>query len=1008
MAASNVYLAYKRDTSQLLYWIIRTSNGIIKSATTPKDGGAQMNTTGEITVANLVALSRLIAKHITAVPPAILRLFRAVINARTATHQAFQQIVAENPDPAIEKSNLTHKHFIDALTEAFHVLGGKDWRPDKATDSAQVDAEAFQLKDDLDRLVLSNPFGALDLGRTADDDADQEAEQSDDEIAENGPPGKGPGTAPKQRQQVKPGKGKKGKRGKKPKKQQPMPTKKSHLDDVPLESYRIIQDTEGLITDYLMAVYALVHEWIDLRTYLQGAWRECACDGLNTAIAGAVSSLAVAMIQRSAAEMFVDFPGHEAYETVMNTITRGDPSKAQGVFTMALHRMGPDGGAETVQVTAIDVREQFMIHTYRDLMDFVDDFRKTRSGKPTKRMLAEIRSWDPKFDLQRASNQDRIRWRRCYTINWLYDLVNVFSSIVVQRNTGKGEGHVLENVDWSPAGPWDDHRRLFGLNEFAGVITSLAMQKEGTDVRERILPHHVFQLQCIVDSLMVSRGWSISPLRGHMLNPPPRKFRPRRDVDLFLDRTHERTGHGFLQAVTVLKQLCDGDAKLHGDPKRHEDIEGVLEGLQYDFCNWLGESKYMYGLNSIPPSRFSDTNANGLWEYSPFLCGAGLMEGLELAYLAGMAVWERLSEPIVLIHLHNMLLKKGYLKKPVGFFASLEQLFAPAFFVGGKLPSSKFSDAFMARIRAATSKRKEWDTARKSAAQEHDLHRIMAVDANRFFNIKSALVLYRQYNWNLGVIPDADIPLHSPLFMLRVAQTKQTIDPITKERRLEDTDLIKRARAEGMTDDTILGMVSLAKRLGHPAPVPPDLPPSLLASLPGDNNTTTAGPFTHLPQIPTPTDRNSLRTNNNSTAPHLPSSLTARDHLEHAKADLLIDITGELRPLSSFNYIWAACTMMMLFSMIEDDLAARRNRLYVRAYETDREWSRAKRVGLGFLAMVEEDEECLTVMAEAFEKGRVGFLAHVYWRGLEGFGEYVDRREAGREGGIDGDACSVM
>lgn len=100
----------------------------------------------------------------------------------------------------------------------------------------------------------------------------------------------------------------------------------------------------------------------------------------------------------------------------------------------------------------------------------------------------------------------------------------------------KGERHVYEDVDWSTTGPWHHHRRLFGLSEFAGEITAFAMQKPSTDVRRKILPHHVFQLQCIVDSFAASRGWMLNPLRGHILAPPPRKFRPRRDVDLFLDR----------------------------------------------------------------------------------------------------------------------------------------------------------------------------------------------------------------------------------------------------------------------------------------------------------------------------------------------------------------------------------------------------------------------------------------------------------------------------------------
>jgi hypothetical protein len=334
-----------------------------------------------------------------------------------------------------------------------------------------------------------------------------------------------------------------------------------------------------------------------------------------------------------------------------------------------------------------------MIHVYQDLYDFLIDFRKNRSGKPTKRLLSEISNWDPNLDLIRATKEERIQWRRVYTINWLYDLVNLFSSIVIQRITQKGQKIVLETVDWSVNGPWNVHRRLFGLNEFAGEITSLAFQPATTDIQQKILPHHVFQMACIVDSLTVSRGWSTNILRGHVLCPPAPGFRPRRDVDLFLDREGINFGRGYCESIEVLIQLFERDAMLHDNPYRHLDKCGVLKTLQEDFINWLGESKYMHGLTSIPPSRFSNTDTNGLWEYSPFLCGAGLAEGLELAYGTSMLILDRLPETICLVHLHNMLVQKGYIKKKIGLYTALSEQFPTAFF-GGKPPTSNFLETF--------------------------------------------------------------------------------------------------------------------------------------------------------------------------------------------------------------------------------------------------------------------------------------------------------------------------
>jgi hypothetical protein len=76
-----------------------------------------------------------------------------------------------------------------------------------------------------------------------------------------------------------------------------------------------------------------------------------------------------------------------------------------------------------------------------------------RTGKPTKAMQAQLNTWCPTPDFQRATSDERVNWRRSYTINWLYDLVNLFSAIVVQRNTVRGEQCVYEDVDWPTTGP---------------------------------------------------------------------------------------------------------------------------------------------------------------------------------------------------------------------------------------------------------------------------------------------------------------------------------------------------------------------------------------------------------------------------------------------------------------------------------------------------------------------------------------------------------------------------
>lgn len=315
----NTYLAYKRDTNLLLYWVIRTSNQVISSKNHDHDPSLQINTSGQTTVSGLLSMAKLIARSISgsAVPPAVYRLFQAVLDARTTTWQAFQQIESKQPDPDTETSNLTHRFFIDALQEAFEVLGGKQWASSKEGQSPETGNDA---EDEIKKSLFSNKFSGLDI----DDQDDSEGEDP-------APPAQ---FAPKQ-QRRKTGKPKKTKGKKKTKKQQKGAHTGPDLEGVPLESYRIIDDESGTDTEYLMAVYALVQEWSELRQYLLGLWMDVAYAGLNSATAGVVSNMAVAMLKRSEFAVFLEFSGHDSYETVMKTVMHGDPERKDSMFSVA-------------------------------------------------------------------------------------------------------------------------------------------------------------------------------------------------------------------------------------------------------------------------------------------------------------------------------------------------------------------------------------------------------------------------------------------------------------------------------------------------------------------------------------------------------------------------------------------------------------------------------------------------------------------------------------------------
>lgn len=815
MADRNTYLTYKRDQSRLVYWILQTSAEITQQH--PSEAATAINSTGAVSLTTLQSLSALIAKHLHPIPATIFRLFESIIDARKETHNLFLNITTSDRDSEVQKSNRSHEHWIDGLTRAFHAMGGKTWKARKNSRSDVPD-------EDEEEVIFSNQFSTLSL--------DSEAEaQAQEGITDDGTEGGDVDAATQASFETttttakrKTHKGRKhGKKTKKPR------TKRKEADDadtsrlrkLQLESCRIVENQTDTYVDYVMAIYSLLRQMIELRQHLEGVWRKVAYHGLNSAVAASVSKVAIGMIKDTQTQIFVDFPDHDSFETIIQTITRGSLDDAQATVQIGAVQSDTNGTHEVLHQYEINVKEGFLLNCYRDLLDFITDYQQTRSGRPTKAMLKAIRGWDPSLNLAKASQDERLEWRRTFTINWLYDLVNVFSSAVVEHRTVQKRTILLEQVDWSQDGPWSKYRRLFGINEFAADITHLAMQKTGTDIRAKIRPHHVFQLQSMVDSLAVSRGWSVSILLGHVVTPPASDFRPRRDVDMFMDRDHKRKSTGICDSTRILKHLLDRDAMLHGDPKRNAFVTNLVVQLRDDFSKWLGESMYKDGLVGVARSRFSDTNSNGLWEYPPFLCGAGLSEALELSYGAAMLVWDSVPEPTCIVHLHNMLAKRGILKRGIGLWYSLGEMFKECIF-NGTVPTSNFLSAFEKQVGGATSRCETFRNRTRTpqvAGCAANPNSPLDVSDNRYFKLKTIVGIYRAVNWIPDRVPSEDIPTSSALGFLRVTDTKQIKNPVTSEVRLDDTDLVKRFRALGMEDRDI---IYLASQMSFPETILPE------------------------------------------------------------------------------------------------------------------------------------------------------------------------------------------
>ncbi|KAL6902502.1 hypothetical protein GGI43DRAFT_422180 [Trichoderma evansii] len=857
MKVDNLYNSYKRDTELLVEWIIKTSNAIIKKY-------------------NIVLLLELIAKH----RPSI----------QSTTYHLFY------PSEELERDNSTHKYFIDTLTSAFEVLGGEKWLSKEQEKRTHNDREE---ESDTNTFAFTNKFSMLDLESDPENinAFDANNEESDKES-----------TPPQKNQKSRKGR----KRGKGKKAQHDRRSSQSDgraLDDTPLKRYRIVEDNN--MTMYAMAVFALTRDMIQLRSFLQDIWRKVAYKNLNSAVAATVSNIAVAMIRQSEATIFVDFPGYESFEMVKQTITRGDVERAVTEFQFALHRIKIKNSSETTE-TLLDIKELFFIHTYHDLVDFITDYQKTRSGKPTKRMLAQIDNWNPNLDLQKATEEERIKWRRSYTINWLYDLVNITACVAIHGKNAKSENYAFEQMDWSDQGPLKSYRRMFGLINFAARVTTLAMQKHGTDFRHRIPPHLVFHLQCIMDAWTVSRGWAISGVKGHILSEPAK---------------------GYFGAIGILK-MCY--MRLKNDIKGLEHTKyciRILEKLGSELLDALGTCKIFHNLSASLPSS-----------HSPFFCGAGLAEGLKLLYRSFMTLWEGIREPILVLHLHNMLVQRGYFKQ------------AP--------PTGDYVEAFRSQLGKIYS--------RKAVIQEKSNRPVKSAHARDFLNLtilhlfkqKSVLLMYGSADWDPDRVPDSDIDPKSALGIIRLSQTKRVRDPVTSVWRLEETELVKRTRSEGLDESLIICFDSVFDMLG-------DERQAQIAQM------TLCAPDCSSTQLPKLHDTNTTSKREESSIKATRYEMTAERMLTMLYNDVHDDIYGgHLPPLSSFGYLWITIQMLLYFKELESESQNSSSSVESggKCYtQSD------KRLFVTLRALGGKDKELLKSMAKVFERWEGRFFDYMYW-----------------------------
>jgi hypothetical protein len=242
-----------------------------------------------------------------------------------------------------------------------------------------------------------------------------------------------------------------------------------------------------------------------------------------------------------------------------------------------------------------------------------------------------------------------------------------------------------------------------------------------------------------------------------------------------------------------------------------------------------------------------------------------------------------MPEPLCVIHLHNMLVKKGYISNGIGLYSSLEQVFRKSFFLDGKVPNFDFHVSFIETCTRRDSFRRR--TIRRNATRAAEsLHDFLSTDIKRFFTDQSLLGVYREAEWAPDRIPSEKVDLGSALGMIRLGQTKIVTDQATGKKVLADTPLTTRARAEGLTDEEMLKMSELTKSITEQS-----IPPKTLASFPVPEGFT-------------------LATNNSFRKAHQ-RHLESTEILGLLKCDIVNDVSGDMKPMSS-KYNLGECDLV--------------------------------------------------------------------------------------------------
>ncbi|KAI5306114.1 hypothetical protein KEM56_002174 [Ascosphaera pollenicola] len=408
-------------------------------------------------------------------------------------------------------------------------------------------------------------------------------------------------------------------------------------------------------TKYHMAYVCLVQQANEARVAMIDTWHLAAEGKIPLVVAGLVAQIGIETVgYHEAAMNKLICLGTSLYSLMTKVIRIREDIPLADKFT------SPWGHCFTTE-------DILMGQTFHTLYEFIVDYRVFRLGRPTQAMLDSfVTPFNPDAWLADMEKHEKDAWLRTWTIKWLYDFMNSYITgineyLAENPRPATGQTGLFRCVIDGPA---TSRRRMLGFNEFAYQLVDIIFDKELQPV-DRILFREVFQLQCILDALLVTRGWQSRPTEGHEFKES-KTSDPVRDLESFFGWTHI---NGFGPS------FADARRTFFDESTRHPKQEGRLAKESLALCQQIIPTFNIIGDSAWLPSPSIVNIPDDIWSGCPFLCGTALSEALTIGSRVGHIILDRHTEVVAYAHLQRMLLKKGLMSRETGLYEAIRSVF---------------------------------------------------------------------------------------------------------------------------------------------------------------------------------------------------------------------------------------------------------------------------------------------------------------------------------------------